>query len=92
MYLNPQERQALRDASIGGIVAIRQLVAQLKQVNPQAFHTEQTLATRMFFHGPPPSTPCKGYVGITRDSRIAPVPGDTPRERPLFIDSQTTAS
>jgi hypothetical protein len=54
MYLNPQERQALRDASIGGIVAIRQLVAQLKQVNRQAFHTEQTLARRACSS----STPC----------------------------------
>ncbi|MCP2091155.1 UNVERIFIED_ORG: hypothetical protein J2Y81_007242 [Paraburkholderia sediminicola] len=41
---------------------INRTIQRLKKECPQAFHTKETLASRMFYHRPPEHTPCGGFV------------------------------
>jgi hypothetical protein len=62
MYLTRQERQALRDASAGINGPLDHIVAGIRQTNPQAFHTKETLSERVFYHEPKNNEPYKAYM------------------------------
>ncbi|CAE6859348.1 hypothetical protein R75461_07897 [Paraburkholderia nemoris] len=62
MHLTHSERTALRNASTEGIGAVEQIVRQIQQSNPRAFHTAATLSGRTFHDEPGDSVPCQGFV------------------------------
>ncbi|MCI0152195.1 hypothetical protein KNO81_41030 [Paraburkholderia sediminicola] len=57
IHLTPEQRQALWEVSSEGIGRIDHVIQQIRQVNPHAFHTNETLAGRMFHHEPKPYVP-----------------------------------
>jgi hypothetical protein len=69
MHLTLGQRQALCDASVDGFPAIQLLLDRLRQANPEAFHTEATLATRRFHHEPPRPVPNSGFVDSIASGR-----------------------
>ncbi|MCI0152119.1 hypothetical protein KNO81_40575 [Paraburkholderia sediminicola] len=71
MHLTPEQRQALCDASIDGFPAIQRLLDQLRRANPDAFHPEETLATRRFQHEPLRYVPNSGFVDSIASGRTA---------------------
>jgi hypothetical protein len=38
------------------------VIERIKRQNPRAFHTEDTLDTRVFFNQPMRGEPCKGFI------------------------------
>ena len=62
MMLDLFQRANLIDATSRGISEINRTIQRLKKECPQAFHTKETLASRMFYHRPPEHTPCGGFV------------------------------
>ena len=63
----PDQREALWAVSSDDIASIDQVVRQIRQANPQAFHTRKTLSERTFFHSPGYGVPCKGFVSMVLD-------------------------
>lgn len=62
MMLDPFQRAALMNAVKCGIRGINGAIQMLKDECPNAFHTDDTLASRIFYHRPPDHTPCRGFV------------------------------
>jgi hypothetical protein len=56
------QRADLIDAARRGVSGINRTIQKLKRECPQAFHTDDTLASRIFYHRPPEHTPCRGFV------------------------------
>ncbi|WP_321900040.1 hypothetical protein [Paraburkholderia heleia] len=59
MYLTSGQRRELECAAERGINAIDAVVQRLKDVNPEAFHTDASLKTRVFLLEPTQEVPCR---------------------------------
>ncbi|HZZ11747.1 MAG TPA: hypothetical protein VFE79_13750 [Paraburkholderia sp.] len=65
--LNAFQQADLIHASHGGVDNIDATVQKLKDESPNAFHTNTTLLTRVFFHKPAGETPFRSFVrGLTQ--------------------------
>jgi chemotaxis response regulator CheB len=62
MKLTAIQQADLIGASNGGVDRIDAVIQKLKEECPNAFHTNTTLATRVFVHRPAAETPCRGFV------------------------------
>jgi hypothetical protein len=60
--LEQRQRVALMHAARRGIRAIDGAIGVIKDENPNAFHTTNTLRTRVFFHKPADHTPCRRFI------------------------------
>ncbi|QCP55117.1 hypothetical protein FAZ95_38985 [Trinickia violacea] len=61
MFLKDQERIALLNASLTPDELDR-VISTVQQRNPHAFHTQESLHTRVFFNQPLHGEPCKGFI------------------------------
>jgi hypothetical protein len=62
MMLDHRQRVILMRAAHCGIRAIDGAIRAIKDENPSAFHSNETLRSRIFYHEPPAHTPCRGFV------------------------------
>jgi hypothetical protein len=62
MNLSEIQQANLIDASKAGVGRIDGVVRKLKRECPNAFHTNKTLAFRVFYHKPLGETPHRGFV------------------------------
>jgi hypothetical protein len=59
MFLTIEQRRAIGSANAGTLDSV---IERIKRQNPRAFHTEDTLDTRVFFNQPMRGEPCKGFI------------------------------
>lgn len=71
MYLTHEERQVLLNASISGIDAVEHALNLIRCANPNAFHTGQSLSSRVFFDQPMRNEPCLGFIHFTQIRKAA---------------------
>ncbi len=62
MCLPEEARVALIAVSIDGVKNIDLLVKSLKESHPNAFHSEDSLGSRTFFHEPKHGEPHRRYL------------------------------
>ncbi|CAE6845224.1 hypothetical protein R75461_07218 [Paraburkholderia nemoris] len=62
MYLTRKERQALRDVVARGDGSLDEVIWQIRQINPDAFHSADTLPGRRFHHQPVRGEPCVSFA------------------------------
>ena len=62
MKLTANQQANLITAANGGVDSIDSIVQKLRQECPTAFHTNQSLLTRVFFHRPAGETPYRSFV------------------------------
>ncbi|SAK96532.1 hypothetical protein AWB77_05623 [Caballeronia fortuita] len=73
MFLTSDQRIALMETAVlqqdadSRMAAIDALIAVLRQQNPNAFHTNVTLAQRVFYHEPDSDIP---YLGVIKRQRL----------------------
>lgn len=60
--LTYEQRESLQAAKKG---SLDKVVAELRQRNPSAFHTTESLGTRRFFDRPLRNEPCMAYLRNT---------------------------
>jgi hypothetical protein len=54
-----------------GVGYLDHVPALLRRANPKAFHTEESLTTRVFFEQPVRDEPCKGFVRFAVATKVA---------------------
>src|SRR5580698_1385965 len=76
MQLTAVQQADLISASNAGVDKVDAVIQKLKRECPNAFHTDNTLPTRVFFHRPADETPCVGFVRGRRRNVKAPSKSD----------------
>lgn len=76
LLLTYEQRESLQAARKGNLDKV---VADLRQRNPTAFHTSESLHSRCFFDRPLRNEPCIGYVrnAIPDESSSEPAGSDS---------------
>jgi Xaa-Pro aminopeptidase len=69
MALTQQERAALREAAVHKGIAVEEAIERLRRHHPEAFHTEDSLATRIFYHRPLRNEPHRSFVAANSPAR-----------------------
>ncbi|CAE6846690.1 hypothetical protein R75461_07277 [Paraburkholderia nemoris] len=70
MYLTDDERQALLSASVNRAESLDQILKRIRRTNPDAFHTDETLSSRVFYDEPMGSEPCRGFVRYSHTRKV----------------------
>lgn len=71
VLLTERQQSALREAALKGPAEIEAVTARLRQENPRAFHTPDTLQSRQFVLDPVRDLPCRRVSASVPDFDVA---------------------
>ncbi|WP_050982879.1 hypothetical protein [Cupriavidus basilensis] len=75
MKLTADERQVLITASQLSHDVVQEAIHKIRAEHPDAFHSGDSLASRVFFDQPVRDEPCKGFIRFIAVDRLADTMG-----------------